>query len=111
MRDRPASRRSFARAPLVRGVFALTGLLVVPVALAQEPDPTAPYRFYGGSVDREEKNAAVEACEYRLLVEEQRCNDALNKTACIARVHEACLADPEGDDGASRSDSSGEPRR
>jgi hypothetical protein len=85
--------------------MAPIGLPVSSTAHAQEAQPTAPYRFFGGAIERREKNAAVEACEYRVLVEEQRCNGALNKSACIARVHEACLAAPEGgDDGAGRSE-------
>ena len=72
--------------------------MIAPLAPAQEAESPSPYRFYGGDVDRTAKNAAVEACEYRVLVEEQRCNETLNKTACIAQVHEACLADPDGED-------------
>jgi|GEM_PF-4640304 len=56
-------------------------------ALAQ----VEPYSYYGGEIDADEKNAAVEACEYRVLVEEQRCNTSLNKTECIKDVHAECL--------------------
>lgn len=49
-----------------------------------------PYRYYGGEIETEAKNTAIEACEYRLLVEEQRCNRRANKTACIKEVHKEC---------------------
>ena len=57
------------------------------LAAAQEP-----YTFYGGDIDTERKNPAIEACEYDELVEKQRCNESLNKTACIAEVLEECRA-------------------
>lgn len=84
-------------APHSQSALLLAGALFTAGLFAQDPEPTEPYRFYGGDVDRSAKDAAVEACEYRVLVEERRCNETLNKTACIARVHEQCLADPDGD--------------
>lgn len=95
MSDHVKGARSATTAFLLRHALTLAALLLAPGSVAQEPEPTEPYRFFGGDVDRTGKDARVEACEYRMLVEEQRCNKALNKTTCISRVHEACLADPE----------------
>lgn len=96
MSDHGEGRRH-ATGPLSQCALLLAGALAAAGLFAQDPEPTEPYRFYGGDVDRSAKDAAVEACEYRTLVEEQRCNETLNKTACIARVHEKCLADPDPD--------------
>jgi hypothetical protein len=49
-----------------------------------------PYTFYGGDIKAERKNPAIEACEYEELVEKQRCNDSLNKGACIDRIRAEC---------------------
>jgi hypothetical protein len=49
-----------------------------------------PYRYFGGEVEGEAKNEAIEACEYQALVEEQRCNERINKSKCIEDVHAAC---------------------
>ncbi|MFK8041074.1 hypothetical protein [Congregibacter sp.] len=51
---------------------------------------TEPYSYYGGEISTEEKNEAIEACEYQVLVEEQRCNRRANKSACIEEVHLEC---------------------
>lgn len=51
---------------------------------------TEPYNIYGGNIETETKNAAVEACEYQELVEAQRCNRRANKTTCIKEVHRDC---------------------
>jgi hypothetical protein len=64
----------------------LTALLVyIPLTAAQDP-----YDFYGGEVEADRKNPAIEACEYEELVEKQRCNKSLNKSSCIPRVREEC---------------------
>jgi hypothetical protein len=108
------ARRPERTAPLFRSALLLTGILVASsAACGQEREPAEPYRFYGGEVDRSTAtDPAVEACEYRLLVEERRCNETLNKSACIARVHEECRADPDGEgDGRGLTDSPGRPRR
>jgi hypothetical protein len=49
-----------------------------------------PYRYFGGKVEGEAKNEAMEACEYRELVEARRCNERINKSQCIEDVHEEC---------------------
>ena len=51
----------------------------------------APYSYFGGTVDARQKTAAIEDCEYRVLVEEQRCNTSLNKSQCIRDVHAECI--------------------
>ncbi|WOJ97077.1 hypothetical protein R0137_00545 [Congregibacter brevis] len=51
---------------------------------------TEPYSYYGGKISTEEKNEAIEACEYQVLVEERRCNRRANKSACIEEVHLEC---------------------
>ena len=51
---------------------------------------TEPYSYYGGEITSEEKNEAIEACEYQVLVEERRCNRRANKSACIEEVHLEC---------------------
>ncbi len=48
------------------------------------------YTFYGGEIQSEAKNSAVEECEYRELVENQRCNERLNKSVCIEEIHAEC---------------------
>jgi hypothetical protein len=57
---------------------------------AQVQTQTDPYTYYGGEIETEAKNEAIEACEYRVLVEEQHCNQRANKTACIKEVHSQC---------------------
>lgn len=74
------------------GVVAVLGLgLLAPMAGAQQ--------VYGNSIAPKDVAAAVEDCEYRLLVEEQTCNLRMNKSNCIKDIHRHCLetfADPEG---------------
>ncbi|WP_439100263.1 hypothetical protein [Congregibacter sp.] len=65
---------------------ALAAATAAPSAIAQ----TEPYSYYGGEIETEEKNAAIENCEYQVLVEEQRCNRRANKSACIKEVHREC---------------------
>ncbi len=82
---------SAARLPFIRRALGVSLLLatasVAPLASAQTEEP---YSYYGGEIDVEEKNAAIEACEYQLLVEEQRCNLRANKSRCIKEVHREC---------------------
>jgi hypothetical protein len=62
----------------------------------------APYSYFGGEVDSEEKNEAIERCEYDELVEKQRCNERMNKSQCIRDIHAECRKRHEnsGDTGA-----------
>jgi hypothetical protein len=50
-----------------------------------------PYSYFGGEIEVREKNPAIEDCEYRVLVEEQRCNNSLYKSQCIRDVHAECI--------------------
>lgn len=111
MNGRATQRGPDTAAALSHRALFLAAILLAPVSPAQEAEPASPYRFYGGEVDQAAKNAAVEACEYRVLVEEQRCNEAINKTACIARVHGECLADPDREDRDTATDRPGKARR
>jgi hypothetical protein len=74
------------------GVVAILGLgLIAPTATAQQ--------VYGNSITPKNVAAAVEDCEYRLLVEEQTCNLRMNKSNCIKEIHRHCLetfADGDG---------------
>ena len=49
-----------------------------------------PYRFYGGEVEGKATNAAIEACQYRELIEKRRCNASMNKSRCFEDLHEEC---------------------
>ncbi len=75
----------FSSCSKVSSLLAALILAYIPLAAAQDP-----YDFYGGEVEAERKNPAIEACEYEELVEKQRCNKSLNKTSCIPRVREEC---------------------
>jgi hypothetical protein len=66
---------------------ALTVLFTLITPALAQPDP---YTYYGGKIDAAGKNAAVEECEYQELVENQRCNERVNKTECIREVHAQC---------------------
>lgn len=70
--------------------LAVGSMLAASSLSAQVSEQTDPYTYYGGEIETEAKNAAIEACEYRVLVEEQRCNRRANKTACIKEVHSEC---------------------
>lgn len=37
------------------------------------------------------RNAAVEACEQERLVQAHECNESINKSACLNKVHRECL--------------------
>src|SRR6056297_2511716 len=63
----------------------LTFLLCLPAV-----SHAAPYSYFGGDVDSEEKNEVIERCEYDELVEKQRCNERMNKSQCIREVHAEC---------------------
>lgn len=93
-------------------LLGLSLCLSLPVSLSLS---AAPYTYFGGEVDSKQKNAAIEQCEYRVLVEEQRCNKSLNKSQCIRDVHAECIeahdpvqAKPSEPGGAGKVDSRGE---
>lgn len=78
------------RAALLAGVITLCAL----------PASADRYSYYGGTIDTQEKNAAIEACEYTELVEKQRCNGRMNKSDCIKEIHRECrerFSDPAAD--------------
>ncbi|WOJ92805.1 hypothetical protein R0135_13565 [Congregibacter variabilis] len=76
---------------LLNTVCLLASSVLVTGSLSQSVlAQTEPYSYYGGDIESEAKNAAIEACEYRVLVEEQRCNRRANKSACIKEVHSEC---------------------
>ena len=76
---------------LLNTVSLVIGTVLITGSLSQSAwAQTEPYSYYGGEIESEAKNAAIEACEYRVLVEEQRCNRRANKTACIKEVHSEC---------------------
>jgi hypothetical protein len=83
--DTAVPRRLLSNFGLVVG-----SMLAASSLSAQVSAQTDPYTYYGGEIETEAKNAAIEACEYRVLVEEQRCNRRANKTACIKEVHSEC---------------------
>ncbi|MFT4768783.1 MAG: hypothetical protein ACI8RN_001922 [Glaciecola sp.] len=74
-----------------RGFWLVAGSVLAMGLLSQMGSAqTDPYTYYGGEIEAEAKNAAIEACEYRVLIEEQRCNRRANKTSCIKEVHSEC---------------------
>ncbi|EAQ98142.2 hypothetical protein [Congregibacter litoralis] len=80
-------RQRFSRDYSLRFVLCL---FAASLAAASARSQTEPYSYYGGEIETEAKNAAIEYCEYELLVEEQRCNRRANKSACIKEVHREC---------------------
>lgn len=76
---------------------AASAILALLVFSYSPPSPaqTDPYRVYGNEIQSEDTNPDIEACEYRELVENQRCNRRANKSACIEEVHEKCRAEYE----------------
>ena len=84
-------------------------ILALGLVAAQATAAPDRYSYFGGEVDAEEKNAAVEACEYRELVELRRCNERVNKSACIDAVHAACLRE-FGPDAEAGEDDEAQPR-
>ncbi|MDP5053831.1 MAG: hypothetical protein NWP69_08575 [Congregibacter sp.] len=67
-----------------------SAMLAVALFSGHSHAQTQPYSYYGGDIEAAAKNPEIEACEYRELVENQRCNRRANKTACIDEVHDEC---------------------
>lgn len=80
-------RQRFSRDYSLRFVLCL---LAASMAATSARSQTEPYSYYGGEIETEAKNVAIENCEYEVLVEEQRCNRRANKSACIKEVHREC---------------------
>jgi hypothetical protein len=75
--------------------------LLIPLGAFAQVEP---YTFYGGQIETETKNQAIEDCEYRELVENQRCNERVNKSECIKDVHAQCRQEFGGSDAAPGAD-------
>ena len=67
-------------------IFTGTGL-----ALLMALTPAKAQDVYGAKIAPKDVSEEVEACEYRMLVEEQTCNERLNKNDCIKEIHRYCL--------------------
>ncbi len=74
-------------------------LSIAPVLLVVLlPAPSLAQKVYGGRIEPRVVSQAVEDCEYRLLVEEQVCNQRLNKSECIEETRKYCLENFSGTD-------------
>lgn len=74
------------RAAVARSALAVTAVLGWAAAT-----PLAAQDVYGGKIPPKDVSPDVEACEYQLLVEDQTCNERINKSTCIREIHRYCL--------------------
>lgn len=91
-----APRPGAYRSPSAGLAYLAGSFLILTFFCSGASAQTDPYSYYGGDIETVAKNAEIEACEYRELVEEQRCNRRVNKSICIQEVHGECRGSHSG---------------